>query len=118
MLSFSVDNLTALERVHGGNDDDAAAIIASAKQNVVALRNRYAGDAPMPLDPSAAQELRELTGSLKKTGRDSRNDRALRDLEHEATRIDVFVNSIGIMYGQGGVRFEKQAELPRNSFHS
>jgi hypothetical protein len=70
-----------------------------------------------PLDSSAAKGLLELTDLLKKNaGKDSGNERALRDIEHEAIGIERFATSIGLVYGHDGTRFEKQPEpLPIDS---
>jgi hypothetical protein len=108
-LSFCIDNLTALGRIHAGYDDGAATIIASAKPKIEALRDRYASEGSAPLDPQAAQELRDLSNSMRKAGRDSGNTKALRDLDHEARRIKDFVNRAGIRTGhEDGVRFESR----------
>lgn len=108
MLSHVLSEFGALKGIHSGHDDVAVATIAKVEPVVKKALDHFALPPEAPLEDSAAQNLRALAAHMRAIANEAANKRAARDIEHEATRIDLFVTMRGTTLGVQGERFSKQ----------
>jgi hypothetical protein len=107
MLSHVLHEFDALKHIHSGYDDVAVETIARVEPVVRKVLDHFALPADAPLEESAAQNLRSLAAHMRAIANASTSEKAKRDIEHEATRIDVFITIQGTMLGVYGETFAK-----------
>lgn len=107
MLSYVLREFDGLKRIYSGHGDVAVQTIAKVESVVRNVLDHFALPADEPLEDSAAQKLRSLAAHMRAIASASTSEKARSDIEHEATRIDVFITMQGTMLGVYGETFAK-----------
>jgi hypothetical protein len=107
MLSHVLRELDGLKRLYSGHGEVAVQTIAKVEPVVQEVLDHFALPANEPLEDNAAQNLRSLAAHMRAIANGSTSEKARSDIEHEATRIDVFITMQGTMPGVYGETFDK-----------